>query len=120
MKSTKTQRFMLYSLGKWFEEANEKIKEKPLKVSIAKVNFIELVLNSGIAEKQDRALYKNLEVLEKKKLIIYENKELELTKKGEKLYEEIKKEIAPYISVNKKLEKKNPNSYTRKVQTVFK
>lgn len=119
MKSTKTQRFILYSLGKWFEEANKKIKNKQLKVSISKTSFIELALNSGIAKKQKRALYKNLETLEKKKFVTYENRELGLTKKGEKLFKEVKDELKPYIKVYKKLKEKSPTSYTKKVQTVF-
>ena len=120
MKSTKTQKFMLYSLGKWFEEANKKIKAKNLKVSISKTSFIELVTKSGIATKQKRALYKNLETLEKKKLLTYENRELELTNKGEKLFLEVKEELIPYINVYKKLKEKSPTSYTKKIQTVFK
>jgi predicted transcriptional regulator len=120
MKSTKTQRFILYSLGKWFEEANKKIKNTSLAVSISKTSFIELVLNSGIAKKQKRAIYKNLEDLEKRKLINYKNKEMELTKKGKKLFKEIKADLKPYIIVYKKLKEKSPTSYTKKVQTVFK
>ena len=120
MKSTRTQRFILYSLGKWFEEANKKIKNKSLKVSISKTSFIELALKSGIAKKQKRALYKNLETLEKRKFLTYKNKELELTKKGEKLFKEIKEDLKPYILVYKKLKGKSPVSYTKKVQTVFK
>jgi hypothetical protein len=120
MAFTRTQRFMLYSLGLWFEEANDKIKEKPLKVSISKSLFIDLVNNAGFAEKQERALYKNLEVLEKKKLIIYQNKELELTSRGLKLFQEIKEDFSPYLNVYKKLKEKDPTSYTKKVQTVFK
>ena len=111
---------MLYSLGKWFEEANKKIKNKNLQVSISKSLFIELALNAGFTKKQKRTLYKNLETLGKKKLISYKNKELELTKKGNKLFLEIKNDLKPYIQVYKKLKEKNPNSYTRKVQTVFK
>ncbi|MBD3163725.1 hypothetical protein GF323_00835 [Candidatus Woesearchaeota archaeon] len=120
MKSTRNQRFILYSLGKWFEEANNQIRNRPLKVSISKALFIELALKSGIAKKQKRALYKNLEVLEKKKLITYRYRELELTKKGEKLYKEIKRHMDPYILIYQKLKEKSPTSYTRKVQTVFK
>ena len=119
MKSTKTQRFILYSLGKWFEEANKKIKSKNLKVSISKSVFIELILKAGFAKKQKRALYKNLETLEKRKFLTYNNKELELTKKGEKLYKEISIELNPYINVSSKLKSKSPTSYTKKVQTVF-
>jgi DNA-binding PadR family transcriptional regulator len=119
MKATKTQKFMLFSLGAWFEEANERIKDKPLKVSISKALFIDLVQNAGIAEKQERALYKNLETLEKKKLVSYKHRELELTAKGNRLYQEIKKELSPYFNVRKKLTEKSPTSYTKKVQTVF-
>ena len=73
MKQSKVHSFILFSLGAWFEEANKHIEDKPLQVSISKKTFIELVMNAGIARKQERALYKNLETLEKKKLISYEN-----------------------------------------------
>jgi len=119
MKTTKNQKYILYALGKWFEEANDSVKSKNLKVSISKTIFIELVHNAGIAKKQKRALYKNLETLENKKLLKYENMELELTKKGEKLYESIKKEINPFIEIYKKLKEKDPTSHTKKIQTVF-
>ena len=119
MKSTKVQRFMLFTLGRWFEEANEKIKDKPLEVSISKSAFIGMIKNTGFAKKQERAVYKNLEILEKKKLVVYKNKELELTEKGKKLFEEVKKEVMPYLYVFIRLKEKNPVSYTKKVQTVF-
>ena len=79
--------FILFTLGKWYEEANKKIKVRPLRICISKKIFIELVTKAGFAKKQERALYKNLETLEKKKLINYDNKQLKLTKKGKKLYE---------------------------------
>ena len=119
MKRSKVHSFILFSLGAWFEEANKHIEDRPLKVSISKKSFIELLMNAGIAGKQERALYKNLELLEKKKLISYENKEMELTKKGEKVYMNVKKEMEPFINVLAKLTEKPPTSYTRKVQTVF-
>ncbi len=119
MKRSKVHSFILFSLGAWFEEANKHIEDRPLKVSISKKIFIELLTNAGIAGKQERALYKNLELLEKQKLIAYENKEIELTKKGEKAYAGVKKEMEPFINVLAKLTEKSPTSYTRKVQTVF-
>ena len=119
MKRSKTHSFILFSLGAWFEEANKRIEDRPLEVSISKKTFIELVMNAGIAKKQERALYKNLEHLEKKKLVSYINTGLELTKKGQKRYDKIKSEMAPYINVLEKLVTKSPTSYTRKVQTVF-
>ena len=120
MKTTKVQNFMLFTLGKWFEEANKKIKNKSLKVSISKKTFIDLVKKAEFAKKKERALYKNLEILEKKKLIVYKNKELELSKKGEKLYLDIDKRISPFFKVYRKLQDKSPISYTKKLQTVFK
>ena len=120
MKTTRVQNFILFTLGKWFEEANKKIKDKRLKVSISKITFIDLVKTANFAKKQERALYKNLEILEKKKLIEYKNKELELTKRGKLLYDDINKRIKPFFNVFKKLKGKDPISYTKKVQTVFK
>jgi len=119
MKTTKVQKYILYALGKWFEEANKKIKDRPLAVSISKVTFISLVKKADIAKKQDRALYKNLEILEKKKFVSYKNKELELTEKGARLFKEIEKYIQPYFKLIKKLEEKDPMSYTKKIQTVL-
>ena len=40
MKTTKVQEFILFALGKWFEEANKKITDKRLEVSISKKLFI--------------------------------------------------------------------------------
>jgi Mn-dependent DtxR family transcriptional regulator len=120
MKTSKVQNYILFTLGKWFEEANKKIKNSSLKVSISKTTFIDLVKTAKFAKKQERALYKNLEILEKKKLVEYKNKELELTKKGKKLYEEINDSLKPFFNVFKKLKDKNPIGYTKKVQTIFK
>lgn len=119
MKHSKVHGFILFSLGAWFEEANKRIRDKPLEVSISKKTFIELVMNAGIAKKQERALYRNLEQLEKKKTISYINKSLALTTKGKKMYSKIKQDMAPYLNVLDKLIAKSPTSYTRKVQTVF-
>jgi len=118
MKLTKTQKFMLYSLGRWFDEANKKIKA-PLEVSISKSLFIGVVKKANIADKQARALYKNLEILGKKKLIAYDNKELKLAPRGSRIYGEINRSVEPYIILNEKLRDKDPISYTKRLQTVF-
>ncbi|MBI2140680.1 hypothetical protein HYU14_07195 [Candidatus Woesearchaeota archaeon] len=119
MPTTRVQQYILFTLGKWIEEANESIKEKPLEISISKNHFIGLVLKGEFAEKQERALYKNLEILEKKKLISYGNKEMKLTPRGQRLYQEINKRIMPYVDVFRKLKEKDPISYTKKAQTIF-
>lgn len=120
MKTTKTQNFMLFSLGKLYEIANKKVKGKPLEVFISKKSFIEILMKSGIAKKQERAIYKNLEILEKKKLIRYKTKELMLTSKGKKLFSTLKKEYDPYIFLCETLKSKGLTSYTKKIQTVLK
>ena len=60
MPATKVQQYILFALGKWFEEANERIKYKPLEVSLSKNLFIDVVKRAEFAKKQPRALYKNL------------------------------------------------------------
>ena len=119
MKITKTQNFILFTLGKWYEEANKKIKGKPLLVCISKKIFIDLVKNSKITKKQDRALYKNLETLEKSKLITYKNRSLRLTQKGNKIFQKIHRDVKDYILINTAI---NPKTVTKakKIQTVFK
>jgi hypothetical protein len=120
MKATKVQKYILFTLGSWFKKANDKIKDKPLEVSISKKTFIGFAIKAGLAGKQERALYKNLEFLEKQKLLSYKNRELVLTTKGNKLYQEILKELNPFLKVLAKLETENPIKYCKKVQTVFK
>tara|TARA_Y100000296_G_C5090980_1_gene214822 strand:+ start:438 stop:800 length:363 start_codon:yes stop_codon:yes gene_type:complete len=119
MKLTRTERFMLYTLGRWYVEANKKLKKKSLSVKVSKQTFIQLVLNSGIVSKKQRALYKNLERLEKDKFIKYKNKSLTLTDRGLEYFKKINKEIDSYRKVHRTLNKKNVFKYSDKVQTKF-
>ncbi len=119
MLLTQTNKFILFTLGFWYRAANKKLKDKNLVVSISKALFIDIVKRAGIVEKQARALYKNLELLEKKKLIKYNNKSLTLTKKGEKIFYKIYEEHAPYINVIKLVSEKDVLSYSRRIQTKF-
>ena len=68
MKLTKIQRLILYSLGQFYESINQRLNGKPLRLRTSKIAFIELLLQSKIISNQERALYKNLENLQKKKL----------------------------------------------------
>ena len=115
----KVQKQVLFALGQWYNEANKKIASSPLQIMISKSIFIELMMRAGIADKKERALYKNLEDLEKKKLISYANKCLALTEKGSKTFEKIQADLAPYTKVISLVNEKDPLSYSRKVQTVF-
>ena len=120
MALTKKQQFILYSLGRWYLEANKKLKEQPLEIAISKAVFIDLIKKAHITERDERTLYKHLETLEKKKIVSYKNKNLSLTARGRRLFEEINKELLPFTTVLEILKAKDPLSYSRKAQTIFK
>lgn len=101
MGLTKTQKLTLYSLGECYNQLNKRLSEAPLTVFISKIGFIEVMMNSGLVEKKERALYKNLESLEKKKLISYEERNLKFTKRGLIHYQRIKNGIGPFLAVEK-------------------
>ena len=119
MLLTPTHKFILFTLGFWYKEANKKLVSKPLQIFISKALFIDIVKKAGMVEKQPRALYKNLETLEKNRFVEYNNKCLSLTKKGEKAFLKIQKDITPYIIVARLVAEKDPLSYSKKLQTKF-
>ena len=114
MSLTKTQKLTLYSLGECYSRLNKRFGNAPLQVFISKIGFIEMMINSGLVEKKERALYKNLETLEKKKLVYYEDRNLRFTKRGFVHYNKIKKDIEPFLAVNKFLKNIKTN---RRLQT---
>lgn len=117
MKITKTQKQTLFYLGECLESLNKKFNNQPFKVSISKTAFIDIMLHSPLVDKQTRALYKNLENLEKNKLTSYKNKELSFTKKGLDLYKKIKKEVEHYLTAQKFFNKDVKTN--KKIQTIF-
>ena len=88
---------MLYSLGQCYKQLNKRFEHAPLDVAISKVTFIETLLSSGLVGKTERAVYKNLEYLERKKLILYTRKELRFTERGYKLFLLLQHGVLPYI-----------------------
>ena len=94
---TRNQQLILYSLGLCYRQLNKKFEDKPLEVSVSKIFFIETLLKSNLMAKKHRALYKNLETLEKKKLIAYANKHIKFTKRGYTAFNRLSKEANPYI-----------------------
>ena len=110
---------MLFALGACYEECNKRLSA-PLEVSVSKARFIELALRSGITGKRPRSLYKNLEALEKQKLIVYDSRNLQLTSKGKNLFAKVQKEVKPYIDVNSILASKDILKFAKKAQTILK
>ncbi len=116
MALTKTQRLILYALGQFYHSLNQPLVEKPVQVRTSKIAFIEHLLQSKIISKKERALYKNLETLENKKLILYENKMITFTEFGLKELEKISKEVQRFVSLEQYFQQEKPK---RKLQTVI-
>ncbi len=117
MKLTTPQRLILFSLGRFYQSINQPLTEKPLRLRTSKITFIELLIDSGMITKQERALYKNLESIEKNKLIEYEKKMIKFTEKGFREMQKINKEIKQFVEVEKYFsESKKPK---RKLQTTI-
>ncbi len=119
MKLNKKYQFILYALKTYLKKLNKKFEDKPLEASVSKIDFIRLLQSLRIIEKSQRGLYKNLEILEKKKLIIYDNRFLKLTDKGLKITQQKEKDLFPYLKLIVNLEKEKIRSI-KSSQTYFK
>lgn len=97
---------------------NKRFEDKPLAVSVSKIAFIELIKGKNPFEKEERALYKNLESLEKKKLIVYQNKRIFFTKKGLGQFRKINEQLAPFFQIKSFYQDKNL-PFKRKLQTMI-
>jgi len=101
MRLNKTERLILFSLGEFYGQLNQPLQEKPLKLRTSKVVFITFLLHSKIITTQERALYKNLELLESKKLISYEGRMIHFTNMGLEILERIRDEIEKFVQIKK-------------------
>ena len=115
---SRAQKFILFTLGRIYQEFSKNFSDKPLEAYISKASFIELATKAHITTKTERTLYKQLEVLEKKKFVSYKNKNLALTPKGKKMFEKIEHELAPYLNVSEILKAHDMRKFTKRVQTV--
>lgn len=118
MKLNQSQKLILYSLGCFYQSLNQPLITKPVQARTSKITFIELLLSCGIVSKKERALYHNLESLEKKKLIEYQQKMIKFTYSGIAELQKISKEIQQYLDVENHF--KTAEKPRRKVQTVMK
>lgn len=120
MKLTKKTKLILFALYWYYKETNKKLKDRPLKLAISKVSFIDMIKKFELAKKQPRAIYKNLEALEKKKLILYKQKHLFITKKGIKFVKKILSNFESYLKVIDDIKKKASKVAVKRAETVFK
>ena len=119
MGLSKPQAFVLFALGRCYEECDRRFADKPLVVNMSKKNFIELARAAGMVSKGERAMYKNLEDLEAKKLVSYDNKSLKLTERGGRHFQDLLTKIEPYLAVSLLLRSEDILKFT-KVQAKFK
>ncbi len=118
MRLTRPQWLILYSLGEFYQTINQPLVEKPVRLETSKITFIELLLQSKIVTKQERALYKNLEILEKKKLIEYVNRMVKFTERGIQELQKITKDLDQFQKLNEYFQTvEKPH---RKLQTMIK
>ena len=117
MRLTDVQRLILFSLGQFYQSINQPLVAKPLKLRTSKIAFIELLLESKLLGKQKRAMYKNLESIEKKKLIAYDEKMIRFTVLGLKELEKINQEIKQFVEIENFF--KTSQQPRRKLQTMI-
>lgn len=94
---SKEQRFILFVLGTCRAELCSRVKGKPLDFALSKSAFISLVRKASIVKKKERALYKNLESLEKARLVSYSGRDLRLSVKGLRVFSRLEREILPCV-----------------------
>ncbi|MBW2991735.1 hypothetical protein KY345_00775 [Candidatus Woesearchaeota archaeon] len=119
MKLNKIEKVMLYTLGRYYEVSQRAVSSKTLAIHLPKSVFIDFVKKVKLFEKGERAIYRNLEYLEGRKLISYENRNLRLTERGKKQYREIRDGLRPYFEVNNIIIKDKVKK-SKKLQTIFK
>ena len=119
MKLNKQQKLVLYALGLSYKQFHNNFKDKPLDISVSKSAFIELAMKSNITSIKERAIYKNLEFLEQKKIVSYKNKSLALSQRGNKLFENLNKEVSPFLNLTETFNSQNILNFTKKARTVL-
>jgi len=119
MGLSKQQAFVLFALGRCYEECDRRFADKPLVVNMSKKAFIGLARAANMVSKGERAMYKNLEDLEGKKLVSYDGKSLKLTERGNNHFQDLLGKVEPYIAVSMLLRSENVLKYA-KVQAKFK
>ena len=106
---------MLFILGEFLSELSNKYYNNIMKIYVSKAQFIDVMKKMKIVVKQPRAIYKNLEELQKNKLIVYSQKKLRLSRGGLITFEKLKKELDEYYGILGKL-KSNKIYFKRNTQ----
>ena len=119
MAITPVEKYILFALGETCNQASKRLIDKPLQLSVSKAEFIIIAMKTQMTAKKERAIYKNLESLQEKKFISYDDKNLELTSKGQKELLKVNAELVPYLNIKEFLKTENALKYARKAQTML-
>lgn len=119
MAITPVEKYILFALGETCNQASKRLSDKPLQLFVSKAEFIALAMKTQMTAKKERAIYKNLESLQEKKFISYDDKNLELTSKGQKELSKVNAELVPYLNIKEFLRTENALKYARKAQTTL-
>ena len=119
MGVTGTKKEMLFVLGQFFKATSTRFAKTPLQVGISKAEFIDVVRGLGAVAKKERALYRNLEALENDKYVVYDDKELKMSRKGFEEYKRIYDELKQLRTIARSIKAKKIQ-FKRKTQTKLK
>jgi hypothetical protein len=112
--------FYIYTLGRFYLLYRKKISPDMLEVAVNKVTFINILRKASISKLSPRMIYRHLEYMENSKLIKYNNKKLQFTKKGHKHFLKIRNRFEDYFRLGTIMSKKDISKYSKKSQTHFK
>jgi hypothetical protein len=119
MGVTGTKKEMLFILGQFFNKTNRRFSKFPLDVSVSKAEFIDVIRGMKAVSKTERALYRNLEVLQKEKYLVYGDRDLKMSRKGFLEYERVRKEVEHFRKISDSVEA-GRIKFKRKTQTRLK
>ena len=119
MGVTGTKKEMLFILGQFFRKTNRRFSKFPLDVSVSKAEFIDVIIGMKTVSKSERALYRNLEILQKEKYLVYGDRDLKMSRKGFVEYERIRKEVELFSHISDSVDK-GKIKFKRKTQTRLK
>ena len=88
-------------------------------MSVSKAEFIDVIRGLKAVSIKERAVYRNLENLQKDKYIIYDERKLKMSRKGYNEYERIWKEADLFRKVADSIEASSMK-FKRKIQTKLK
>jgi DNA-binding PadR family transcriptional regulator len=109
------EKLTLFAIGMFLNEAGRRFSQSPLKFSLTKAELIDDIISLGAVYKKERAIYRDLESLEKKGLIMYKGKDVKLTKKGVREFNNISQEHKIMTSAKEKILNR-PIKFKRKIQ----